>query len=366
MSVHRAGRKWEVRWREGKRNRSRTVDKRSDAIRLDAEIRRQRQLGGMIPDRVGGETLEDYAAAWLNRRTDLARRTDELYRFLLSHHVMDDLGHFPLQELRTSTIREWQQRRLSQGAGPPTLSKAATLLNQILAQAVADEHMQRNPVVGLERSKTAKRIPAAATPEQIEAIRDWFLERDFLGDATLVSVLGYGGLRPGEALALRWADLDEGTISVTKAIAYGEEKETKTGATRVVRPPQAVNADLAAWRLGTPMPFKLIFPRRVDGKPWTRTDWNNWRGRRFKKAAKEAELEGFRPYDLRHSRASMLAYEAKNLTDLIAAAEEMGHSKDVFLNVYAHQIKQAEGRYISADQWIAEARAGSEDVRNLG
>ena len=54
-------------------------------------------------------------------------------------------------------------------------------------------------------------------------------------DATLVSVLAYAGLRPGEALALTWADVGERTILVERSIALGEVKETKTRTTRSVR-----------------------------------------------------------------------------------------------------------------------------------
>jgi len=41
-------------------------------------------------------------------------------------------------------------------------------------------------------------------------------------DATLISVLAYAGLRPGEALALQWRDIREQTILVERAISLGE------------------------------------------------------------------------------------------------------------------------------------------------
>ena len=47
-------------------------------------------------------------------------------------------------------------------------------------------------------------------------------------DATLVSLLAYAGLRPGEALALRWDDVRSRTILVQNALALGEVKDTKT------------------------------------------------------------------------------------------------------------------------------------------
>jgi integrase len=47
-------------------------------------------------------------------------------------------------------------------------------------------------------------------------------------DATLISVLGYAGLRPGEALGLRWGDVRERTLLIQRAISLGEESDTKT------------------------------------------------------------------------------------------------------------------------------------------
>lgn len=54
-------------------------------------------------------------------------------------------------------------------------------------------------------------------------------------DATLVAVLAYAGLRPGEALGLRWHDIGERTILVERSVAFGQLKSTKTASTRTVR-----------------------------------------------------------------------------------------------------------------------------------
>ena len=54
-------------------------------------------------------------------------------------------------------------------------------------------------------------------------------------DATLISVLAYAGLRPGEALALQWRDVREQTILIERALSLGQEDDTKTDAHRTVR-----------------------------------------------------------------------------------------------------------------------------------
>ena len=45
--------------------------------------------------------------------------------------------------------------------------------------------------------------------------------------------------------------------------------------------------------------------------PWRDHDWKNWRRRIFEPAAKAAGLERVRPYDLRHSFASLLIHEGR-------------------------------------------------------
>jgi len=65
-------------------------------------------------------------------------------------------------------------------------------------------------------------------------------------DQALVSLLAYAGLRPGEALGLRWGDIGERTILVERAISHGEEKSTKTRATRSVRMVKPLKSELAS------------------------------------------------------------------------------------------------------------------------
>ena len=67
-------------------------------------------------------------------------------------------------------------------------------------------------------------------------------------DATIVSVLYYAGLRPGEMLALNWADVEQGHLSVTKALSLGQVKSTKTGKGRRVPMIPALRSDLLQWR----------------------------------------------------------------------------------------------------------------------
>jgi integrase len=143
----------------------------------------------------------------------------------------------------------------------------------------------------------------------VEALRGASAARD----ATLISVLAYAGLRPQEALALRWGDVRERTILVERAVSLGEEKDTKTQAHRTVRLLAPLREDLLAWRMrtGRPRDSGLVFPG-PKGPLWSKSTHDNWRRRAFDRALEAAGVERATPYTLRHSFASLLLQEGRS------------------------------------------------------
>jgi integrase len=142
--------------------------------------------------------------------------------------------------------------------------------------------------------------------------------RSGLRDATIVSLLAYAGIRTfSEFRGLEWTDLGERGLRVTAS---------KTGGrVRVVRLLHPLAQDLAEWRFATGRPRgrrALMFPR-ADGEPWRETDWRNWRRRVFRPAAEWAGIDASVPYDLRHSFASLLIAEGK---DVVYVARQLGNS----------------------------------------
>ncbi len=129
-------------------------------------------------------------------------------------------------------------------------------------------------------------------------------------DATLLSVLAYAGLRPSEALVLRWEDVRERTILVQRAIALGGEDDTKNSQDRTVRLLAPLKADLAEWCMacGRPDGAALVFPTDRD-HAWTVAAYQSWRRRSFLQAVRDSGSAHTTPYTLRHSFASLLLHE---------------------------------------------------------
>jgi integrase len=176
----------------------------------------------------------------------------------------------------------------------------------------------------------------------VEAIRSVLPQRD----ATIVSVLAYAGLRPGELRGLRWRHVGERTLLVDAE---------KTGARRNVRLLSPLGSDLHDWRVasGDPQPEEWIFPA-ADTTQWSANAFEKWRNRVFNPALRKVGIEGARPYDLRHSFASLLLHEGRSV---IYVARQLGHGAELTMRVYGHVIEELEDRpQLPAEDAIREAR----------
>jgi hypothetical protein len=64
----------------------------------------------------------------------------------------------------------------------------------------------------------------------------------------------------------------------------------------------------------------------------------NWRKRHFRPAATAAGVAAARPYDLRHSFASLMLHEGR--VGIVDLASQLGHSPTMTLNTYGHVIAE--------------------------
>lgn len=337
MSIERRERKkgtvWRVVWYEGSARRTKSFDRKTDAQTFEAKVKLLKRQDGLEELDAGKETLDSFVDEWWARYGTLflARNTQEQYRDLLKRFVLPTLGSTPLRKLTPTSVGGLRDMVLRE-SGAETARKTLAVLQGILERAVEWERIKVNPAKVVKkpaREKKGRAQPMA--PRTVEELRRNLSNRD----GCLVAVLAYAGLRPGEALALTWEDVGEQTLNVDKAIALGEEKGTKTGRTRVVRLLAPLARDLAEWRLASGNREGLVFPR-PDGQPWKDTDWRNWRRRVWKEVAPK----GTRPYDLRHSFASLLFQEGRNPAEI---AEQLGHTLQTLLSTYTHVIEELRG-----------------------
>jgi integrase len=346
MSVHKTKTGYVVRWREGTKNRQRTFDRKVDAVRWDDEVRRRRQLGTLAMLDAEAATLNAYTAdTWAPTYGPLlAPRTRETYAHTFDRHIAPRLGHLGLHAITPPVVAKWQTAVLP--AGHEALVKARGVLSTILQTAVEGGLIPANPV----RSVRAPRAPLKAevrplAPASVEALRSVLSDRD----ATLVSLLAYAGLRPGEARELRWGHVGDRTLVIGAS---------KTGTRRTVRLLAPLAQDLRAWRMvcGRPADDMPVITRPSDGGVMSAKTFNVWRGEVFVPALERAGLDKARPYDLRHSFASLLLHEGRSV---IYVARQLGHGANLTLKTYGHVIDELDGQHVSADDAIRAARAAA-------
>jgi integrase len=177
--------------------------------------------------------------------------------------------------------------------------------------------------------------------------------------AVLVSVLAYEGLRPAEAFTLQWRDVldDSGRPRTRLRVQRGlSDHKLSTTKSRRSREPELfgpVKADLAELYLarGGPDRTALIFPDSEGGH----LRRQNWRRRVWAPALVAAGVPYFRPYDLRHTCATLLIYEGRPVNEV---AEHLGHVDPGFTTrVYTHVFRDAaKRRRVPIDEAIATAR----------
>ncbi len=222
-----------------------------------------------------------------------------------------------MRELSREAIDGYRASLVAAGAGAPTVNRCLGILQGILQRAVEWRRISGNPVAGVPRvPHTRNAAIDARSPEVVEAIRDVM----GLQDSVLVSVLAYEGLRPGEAFALQWRDVfaDQGEtrrrLLIRKALSDHKVSLTKSQRDRTPELFTPVADDLVQLydAQGRPALDRLVFPDTISGH----LRRQNWRRRAWIPALKQAGLAYFRPYDLRHTCATLLIYEGRPLNEV--------------------------------------------------
>lgn len=357
MSVHRrtraGSRRYEVRWREGERQRARTFDRKTDAETFEAERRRREQLGAHAPAEPSREPLREWLETWWTREAHgWARSTRMVRAAVIDKWIVPWIGDVPLRDLGEDRVQDWRGAIRAAGCSAGQANMALGILSTALSAARRARKVPANPCQGIRRLKVDVARPRALTPLEVERIRAQVVRPI---DAVLVSTLAYAGLRPEEALPLQWRDLGR-TIVVSRTWTHGELRErTKTGRIRAVEVVDPLRSDLEAIRPKVGAPDDLVFPSPTG----LLLDLHNWRDRVFKPAARAADVEAV-PYDLRHTFVSLLIHEGRSVPYVAAMA---GHSPRVCLERYAHAFAESQlDAAVPMAEAIEQARAAL-DVR---
>jgi hypothetical protein len=115
-------------------------------------------------------------------------------------------------------------------------------------------------------------------------------------------------------------------------------------------------ADLADWRRSCGHDGDeedLLFPNGTGGV-WNDGSWQTWHRDAWGPVCRDIDLQGVRPYDLRHSFVSLLIHEGRSIVDV---ARQAGHSATMTLDVYGHVFDEFDiAERVAAEEQIKQAR----------
>lgn len=348
-----------VRGNDGK-ERSRTFRTKKEAERHERAHHAAIDSGVWIDPRAGRVTLTAWSSEWQRTVVHLRPKTRKIYDVNLRNHILPTLGDYELAKLTPSMLRAWlsdvtaKVGRRGKPIAAATVAQAYRTLNRILAAAVDDELLGRNPLQGVK-------------PPQVEPQPMRFLTHDEV--ATLVAavdvryrsfvyVAAYAGLRAGELIALRRFHLDllRRTITVVEQVQYIDRRyvvsSPKSAAgRRSVALPRIVADELEEHLRGLPSQGTdaLVFPAPEGGY----VHLENFRKRVWLPAIEQAGLAPLRIHDLRHTCASLAIASG---ADVKVLQRMLGHaSASLTLDRYGHLLPgQAES---VADRLDVLARA---------
>lgn len=284
----------------------------------------------------GGQTVEAFMDYWLDHTA--ARRVSPFtlddYRGLARRYIHPTLGKIPLRDLAPSDVQRLVTRMEAKGLSPRTIRRGQGLLRNALNKAVREGTIPTNPASSkmVDLPKRETRELSVLSAEEARAFIEAAREDEF---APLWILLLTSGMRPGEALGLKWEDFDGAGVRVQRALVRDRRgggwelrpPKTKKSRRTIPLPPVAVQAlrdhrkAQAAAKLAAEdyAGHGLIFADGA-GEPLV---WAEVARKHFKDILTQADLPPIRAYDLRHTCASLLLASGVNPK---VVSERLGHS----------------------------------------
>lgn len=308
------------------------------------EIRRQRIVdlaAGVTPEQSArsNPTFGELAQTYLDglRASPSAIRS---YHQILTRYWMPSLGAELVRSIRYRDLLA-AASTIAADVSAKTFNNALVPLRGVFRLALADDLIDSDPSAKLRRAPRQKPEVDPVTPAEWELIlphldgdaRDW------------LTLVWETGLRtPSEVAALRWSDIHEDRLVVSRGTVRRLDKaSTKTNQARDVLLTPAARAVLRnrpTRFAGGPVFWRPPSPYLPEGGPYLDGDEIN---EAWKVALEKAGVRYRRAYNLRHGFASRALSAGANPAWL---ARHLGHSLEMLLNVY--------GRWITGDQDRAE------------
>lgn len=176
---------------------------------------------------------------------NLRESTRSAYIYTYDHYVRDTFGRKRIAEIKYSDILQFYYYLLNQkGISLGTLDSVHCLLHPTFQLAVRDEIIRKNPTTGVMKeisreSGKNRGVRHALTITQQRVFMEYIANHPiYYHWCPIFTILLGTGCRIGEALGLRWQDLDfeNRVISINHCLVYYQKKDDNRCMLRVSLP----------------------------------------------------------------------------------------------------------------------------------
>lgn len=282
----RADGKWvgsiEIGWRDGKRRRRTvTADTRRDvALRL-RKLAREVEAGAIGDD----ITVEHWMAHWLDEicpARGLKPSTIYGYRSKTATWITPTIGRILLRKLTPQHVRNLHKRMRDDGKAEATVRQVHAILSRALTVAEREQRVSRNVAALVDAPSIGDKHHEALTVDQAKAVLAAAPTPRELARHVCALILG---LRRGEALALRWRDVDleHGLMRVQESVDWTPGNGAQLGTVksqasdRIIPLPAGVVGVLARLRQEDPHGDWLFPGPDGNHQSHAKSDWKQWR-----------------------------------------------------------------------------------------
>jgi len=361
---------WVVVHHQGKRRQKRVGPDKKLAERVAKEIRAKLLLGQFEVRREVQTPIpfKGFAQDWLRTQVEipierkiqgaLSRRSGEIHEGNLRRHLVPFFADRDIREIRAADVQALYDHLLTRdrALGAKSIEHLMGTLRRLLGYAELQDLVTVNAVERWKRGlRLGHRRSAATYKVDSENVLDSEELDRFLSTAAeevsdhfaLVLFLADTGTRLGEALALRWidVDLDRRAARIRRSFSDGKYiSETKTGRERLVELSSRLRGELEVRRpdlFGDETP---VFPSQEGGL----LDPHNFRARVFDRLVRKALGPGrrFTPHGLRHTFATL--HLARGTPIKWIQAQGGWASAKLLLDWYGHFLPSEQHGYADA------------------
>jgi integrase len=276
-------------------------------------------------------TVKEFLLGWVEAKYGEDQlSTKRFYRNAIVNHIAPALGNIKAANLTSKSIEQLLRDMAAQNYGAGTIKAVRAALSAAYSDAKRHGDLIRNPVENV-RMPNVQTIPTTNIPRD-----DW--EKIYIAATAdpymhaRIEIAGTWGLRPGEALGLKWSDLDveKKTLRIARQIQRVKGKGLVVKSVKQKKERVIYISETAISILQTHRRFQslqkaswssdedLIFPNSL-GKPLDEKADRN----RFKKLTKLAATPDYELYQLRKTAFTAMASQ----TDLKTLMEFSGHTQ---------------------------------------